>query len=41
MRVPPYLTKNLKTLKRLAFGFRSFSAFRARILLAARTHPYI
>ena len=31
----------IKTLKRLAFGFRSFPAFRARILLAARTHPYI
>ena len=31
----------IKTLKRLAFGFRSFTAFRARILLAARTHPYI
>ena len=29
----------IKTLKRLAFGFRSFTAFRARILLAARTHP--
>ena len=31
----------IKTLKRLAFGFRNFSAFRARILLAARAHPYI
>ena len=31
----------IKTLKRLAFGFRSFSTFRARILLASRTHPYI
>ena len=31
----------IKTLKRLAFGFRSFPAFRARILLAARKHPYI
>ncbi len=31
----------IKTLKRLAFGFRSFPAFRARILLAARAHPYI
>ena len=31
----------IKTLKRLAFGFRSFTAFRARILLASRAHPYI
>ena len=31
----------IKTLKRLAFGFRSFAAFRTRILLAARMHPYI
>ena len=31
----------IKTLKRLAFGFRSFPAFRARILLASRAHPYI
>ena len=31
----------IKPLKRLAFGFRSFSTFRARILLASRTHPYI
>ena len=31
----------IKTLKRLAFGFRNFTAFRARILLAARPHPYI
>lgn len=31
----------IKTLKRLAFGFRSFTAFRARILLVARKHPYI
>ena len=31
----------IKTLKRLAFGFRSFAAFRARILLTSRTHPYI
>lgn len=31
----------IKTLKRLAFGFRNFAAFRARILLAMRAHPYI
>ena len=31
----------IKTLKRLAFGFRSFSSFRARILLASRAHIYI
>ena len=31
----------IKTLKRLAFGFRNFSAFRARILLAVSPHPYI
>lgn len=31
----------IKTLKRLAFGFRNFDAFRARILLAAMPHPYI
>ena len=31
----------IKTLKRLAFGFRNFTAFRARILLAARAHPHI
>ncbi|MCI7026575.1 MAG: hypothetical protein MR914_00720 [Clostridiales bacterium] len=31
----------MKTLKRLAFGFRNFSAFRARILLAVSPHPYI
>lgn len=31
----------IKTLKRLAFGFKSFSSFRARILLASRAHPYI
>lgn len=29
----------IKTLKRLAFGFRNFSAFRARILLAVRIPP--
>lgn len=31
----------IKTLKRLAFGFRNFDAFRARILLASGAHPYI
>ena len=28
----------IKTLKCLAFGFRSFSTFMARILLASRAH---
>ena len=31
----------IKTLKRIAFGFRNFSNFRARILLAANRYPYI
>ena len=31
----------IKTLKRLAFGFRNFTAFRARILPASRAYPYI
>ncbi len=31
----------IKTLKRLAFGFRSFAVFRTRILFAARAHSYI
>ena len=31
----------IKTLKRLVFGFRNFRAFRARILLSVRPHPYI
>ena len=31
----------IKTLKRLAFGYRNFDAFRARILLASGAHPYI
>ena len=31
----------IKTLKRLAFGFRSFNTFRVRILLASRARPYI
>ena len=31
----------IKTLKRLAFGFRIFGSFRAWILLATRAHPYI
>ncbi|MCI6289910.1 MAG: transposase [Clostridiales bacterium] len=31
----------IKILKRLAFSFRSFSTFRARILLASCAHPYI
>ena len=31
----------INTLKRLAFGFRNFSAFRARLLLVTRTYPYI
>ena len=31
----------VKTLKRLAFGFRNFAAFRARILLAMGARPYI
>ena len=31
----------IKTLKRLAFGFKNFDAFRARIFLAAMPHPYI
>ena len=31
----------IKTLKRVAFGFRDFSNFRARILLAADHYPNI
>ena len=31
----------IKTLKRLAFGFRLFTAFRARILLTAWSNPHI
>lgn len=31
----------IKTIKRLAFGFRNFGAFRARILLSVSPHPYI
>ena len=31
----------LEACKRLAFGFRNFSAFRARILLVSCAHPYI
>lgn len=30
----------IKTLKRIAFGFRSFSSFRKRILLTANPYPY-
>lgn len=30
-----------KTLKRVAFGFRSFHSFRARILLASDHYPNI
>ena len=31
----------IKTLKRVVFGFRNCSTFRARILLASCAHPYI
>ena len=31
----------IKTLKRVAFGFRNFASFRARILLAANPYPNI
>ena len=31
----------IKTLKRVAFGFRNFASFRARILLASNPYPYI
>jgi len=31
----------IKTLKRVAFGFRNFTNLRARILLAASPYPYI
>ena len=31
----------IKTLKRVAFGFRNFATFRARILLAANPYPNI
>ena len=31
----------IKALKRVAFGFRSFRNFRARILLSLLPHPYI
>lgn len=30
----------IKTLKRVAFGFRNFNSFRARILLSLQAHPY-
>ena len=31
----------IKTLKRVAFGFRNFHTFRARILLSLTPHPNI
>ena len=31
----------IKTLKRVAFGFRNFFTFRARILLSLSPHPNI
>lgn len=31
----------IKTLKRVAFGFRNFNSFRARILLNLQAHPHI